>query len=294
MALDISKFHKLGRNPDAFNGTVGEFVKAHGFGKRFVEYFLYPLGSALWSCPNEKFETFPMEFVLHFLKNHQMLQVGNRPIWRVVKGGSACYVDKMVADLESSLRLNAEVASVERLEDGVKVKMANGESNSYDEVILACHADQSLRLLNNADAEEIELLQAFPYESNLVSLHSDISLLPRRKSAWASWNAKIPKGDRSKATSTYSMNILQGLEDETEFCVSLNQRDLIDEKSLLCDFDFSHPTYAANRSKTQKRHKEFIRRKGISWCGAYWGYGFHEDGLNSGLRVCESFGEALP
>ena len=293
MLRDILRFHKIGQEPDRSSGSVEDFVKTHGFGKRFVEYFLYPLGSALWSCPKEKFEAFPMEFVLHFLKNHKMLQVGKRPVWRVIKGGSASYVNKIVENLGSRLRLNAEIASVERLDGAVKVDLQNGESMHFDEVILACHADQSLRLLKNAEEEESQLLNCFPYESNLVTLHSDESLLPKRKSAWASWNARIPRDKSLKATSTYSMNILQGLQDDTQFCVSLNQDLLIDDESRCGDYHFSHPTYHANRAEAQGKHSAFIRRKGISFCGAYWGYGFHEDGLTSGLKVCESFGESL-
>jgi len=293
MLREILKFHDLGQDPSACKESVEEFVATHGFGKRFIEYFLYPLGSALWSCPKEKFESFPMEFVLHFMKNHKMLQVGKRPVWRVIKGGSDNYVNKIVAQLGSRLRLNAKVASVERLDEGVQVDLKNGESSHFDEVVLACHADQSLRLLKDAEEEESQVLNSFPYESNLVTLHSDQSLLPKRKSAWASWNARIPKDESSKATSTYSMNILQGLQDGTQFCVSLNQEDLIADESRCGDYHFSHPTYDANRAEAQRKHPAFIRRKGISLCGAYWGYGFHEDGLSSGLKVCESFGESL-
>ena len=293
MIRDILRFHKLGRVPDSISGTVEEFLLTNGFGKRFAKYFLYPLGAALWSCPNEKLSSFPMEFVLKFLGNHQMLQVGNRPIWKVIRGGSRRYVDKLTEILGGRLRLNAPVASIQRKENKVSVIPQCGEEEDFDEVILACHADQSLRLLNPIEEGERELLESFPYEPNLVTLHTDESLLPKRKSAWASWNAKVPKGDQSKATSTYSMNILQGLSDATQFCVSLNQRGLVGADFHLADYNFSHPTYGKERAGAQSRHPEFIRRRGISLCGAYWGYGFHEDGIASGLRVCKSFGESL-
>ena len=144
MVLDILKFHKIGQNPKALTGNVEDFLQKNNFGDRFADYFLYPLGSALWSCPNEKFKRFPMEFVLHFLKNHNMLQVSNRPTWRVIKGGSASYVEKIVSSLGQRLKLNAPVDSVTRTTPGAQVVLRNGEETTCDEVILACHADQSL------------------------------------------------------------------------------------------------------------------------------------------------------
>ena len=296
MVADILRFHRLGQDQAAHptgEQTVSEYVKRHKLGKRFVSHYLYPLGSALWSCPAEKFGDFPMEFVINFMDNHQMLQARNRPVWRVIEGGSRTYVDRMVETLGSRLRYNSPVQSVKRIHNKVEVIQQNGDAATYDEVILACHADQALKLLKQSSDEETSILKAFPYEANLTTLHSDERLLPKRRSAWASWNARIPAGNQRKATSTYNMNILQGLDDRQQFCVSLNQKDLVDPSLHHSDFNYSHPPYSPGRARAQARHHEFIRRKGISLCGAYWGYGFHEDGITSGLRVCEAFGEGL-
>tara|TARA_E500000331_G_C17045951_1_gene621771 strand:- start:44 stop:748 length:705 start_codon:yes stop_codon:yes gene_type:complete len=234
-----------------------------------------------------------MEFVFDFLSNHKMLQSFDRPVWRVLKEGSRTYVDEMVKHIGNRLHLNTPVKKVFRTKTGINVDLADGTVATFDEIILACHADQSLRMIDQPMEKERKLLEAFPYEQNLVSLHSDDSLLPRRNSARASWNAYLPKNHSDKATVTYDMNILQGLSGPKPFCVSLNQEETIKADLHHGDFEFSHPTYHKGRKNAQKRHREFIRNQGISLCGAYWGYGFHEDGLCSGLRVCESFGERL-
>jgi predicted NAD/FAD-binding protein len=293
MALDIMHFHKLAKEKNPGQATVDEFLKIHGFGNRFKECFLLPLGAALWSCSTTRFGEFPMEFVMNFLANHQMLQAANRPVWRVLKGGSRTYVDKIVEQLGTRLLLNSPVQEIRREKEGVHLGFPDGTSQSFEEVILACHADQALRLIVSPSADEVALLKSFPYEKNMVSLHSDDSLLPRRKSARASWNAYLSKESKRQAVVTYDMNILQDLPTDEPFCVSLNQRNEIRESAMHREFEFSHPTFHQGRKEAQERHGSFIRNRGISLCGAYWGYGFHEDGLNSGLRVCEAFGASL-
>ena len=293
MVMDILRFHKVAEQLTDPNESVESFLQRHNFGKRFIEMYLLPLGSALWSCSVDRFGQFPMEFVTDFLANHQMLQVRNRPVWRVLKGGSRTYVDKIVDQLGERLRLSCPIRKVKRTEGGVEITLPDGTVESFDEVILACHADQSLKLLDSPTSEETSLLKAFPYEDNAVSLHSDDSLLPRRPASRASWNAYLPSDKREQAVVTYDMNILQSLPTKEPFCVSLNQKNAINPHLHHQTFNFSHPTYHTGRKEAQKRHREFIRNKGISLCGAYWGYGFHEDGLTSGLRVCEAFGASL-
>ena len=293
MVWDILRFHKLAQQASDPSETVTEFVGRNGLGERFENSFLLPLGSALWSCSVERFGSFPMEFFTDFLSNHKMLQAYNRPVWRVLKGGSRTYVDKIVDELGECLLLSTPVQTVRRSNSGVILTFPDGSAQSFDHVILACHADQSLKLLDGAENEEIELLQKFPYETNQVSLHSDNRLLPRRASARASWNAYIYKEERNHAVVTYDMNILQSLPTNEPFCVSLNQQGEIESSLKHGEYTFEHPTYHPGRKSAQAMHSSFIKRKGISLCGAYWGYGFHEDGLSSALRVCESFGEKL-
>ena len=294
MILDILSFHKKANTLDNPHETVDEFISRNRLGRRFKELFLLPLGSALWSCSTRQFGQFPMEFVTDFLSNHQMLQANNRPVWRVLKGGSRSYVDKIVEIMGPRLRLNTPIQKITRTQNRVQITLPEGSKEEFDEVILACHADQSLKLINHPHREEEDLLKAFPYGDNLVTLHSDDSVLPVRKSARASWNALLSKEKQDQAIVTYDMNILQSLPTEEPFCVSLNQKDTIARSKHLQDFHFSHPTFHPGRKKAQSRHQEFIRREGISLCGAYWGYGFHEDGLKSGLNVCKAFGASLP
>lgn len=293
MVMDILKFHKLAENLPVTDETVDCFVQRSQLGKRFRDDFLLPLGSALWSCSVDHFGKFPMEFVTDFLSNHQMLQANNRPTWRVILGGSKKYVDVIVSQLGSRLKLSSPIQQVRRMENGVELNFPDGTAQIFDEVILACHADQSLRLLKKPDAEEIGLLQSFPYKKNNVSLHSDDAVLPRRQSARASWNAYLPTKKENHALVSYDMNILQSLPTREPFCVSLNQNNQIAGHKQHARFQYSHPTYHPGRRKAQEKHYEFIRRNGISLCGAYWGYGFHEDGLTSGLRVCKAFGAEL-
>jgi predicted NAD/FAD-binding protein len=293
MVRDILRFHKEAEQATDPTETVESFLLRHKFGRRFTEMYLLPLGSALWSCSIDRFGSFPMEFVTDFLANHQMLQVRNRPIWRVLKGGSRTYVDKIIKQLGDRLKLSCPIHKIVRTEEGIEVKLPDGHVERFDEVILACHADQSLRLIDSPTSEETTVLRSFPYEENIVTLHSDDSVLPRRPASRASWNAYLPSEKREHAIVTYDMNILQSLPTEEPFCVSLNQRNSINPRLEHQTFNFSHPTYHSGRKEAQRRHKEFIRNKGISLCGAYWGYGFHEDGLTSGLRVCEAFGASL-
>jgi len=293
MLRDILRFHQKAVLVEDPTETVEQFLSRHKFGTRFRENFLLPLGSALWSCSLDRFGSFPMEFVTGFLANHQMLQAFKRPVWRVIKGGSKNYVTKIVEDLGASLRLNTPIQKVSRQNEGVFLSFKDGTSEFFSEVILACHADQSLRLLDSPTSGEISLLENFPYEKNKVTLHGDDSLLPRRKSVRASWNAYVPKERQNHAVVTYDMNILQNLPTNEPFCVSLNQQSSICDNAIHQNFEFSHPTYHAGRKDAQKQHDSLIRNRGISLCGSYWGYGFHEDGLNSGLRVCKAFGASL-
>ena len=293
MVRDILRFHQLAEKEDSGSLTVGEFLAQHNLGDRFTKAFLLPLGSALWSCSVDRFSTFPMEFLTDFLANHKMLQAYNRPVWRVLKGGSRTYVDKIVEGLGDQLKLHTPICSVRRTEDGVTLTLPDGSEQNFDQVILACHADQSLKLLDGAEREEIDLLEKFPYEKNQVTLHSDDRLLPRRRSARASWNAYLTKEKKDHAVVTYDMNILQSLPTQEPFCVSLNQGSSVDPARRHGEYSFEHPTYHPGRKSAQGLHASFIQRRGISLCGAYWGYGFHEDGLSSALRVCKSFGKEL-
>jgi len=269
--------------------SVDDYVRAHGYDERFVDHYLAPLGASLWSCDTRRFRQFPMRFVVEFLHNHRMLQVNGRPVWKTVVGGSNQYVPPMVAPYRDRIRLNTPVVAVRRGPLGVELTLGGGQRERFDEVVLACHADQSRRLVVDMDSDEREILAHFPYQVNEAVLHTDTRLLPERRTAWASWNYRIPARDVEHATVTYNMNMLQGLESHSTYCVSLNQSRNIDPSRVIRRIDYEHPLFTPGRDQAQASHATLIRRRGISYCGAYWGFGFHEDGVRSALAVGEAF-----
>jgi len=293
MLSDILRFHKdapqdLTNGLDEFQ-TVAEYVKAKTYHKSFLNHYLMPLGASLWSCNAEQFREFPIRFVIEFLHNHNMLQVNDRPLWRTVDGGSKVYVDRLTDDFRDRIHLNTEVERIRRVAGRIELLTKTGDRSIFDEVVLASHADQSLKLISNAEEEERELLSCFPYQLNDVTLHTDTSIMPRQRRTWASWNYRVPEKEKTNVTVTYNMNYLQAFESEKTFCVSLNQNGDIDPTRILKRMQYYHPVFTAGRSAAQAHHTDMIRRRGISYCGAYWGYGFHEDGVVSALRVCDAF-----
>lgn len=294
MVRDILRFNREGpaqarRLPDA---SVGAFLAACRYGTRFRDHYLVPMGAAIWSCPPGAFLAFPVRFVMDFFANHGMLQVSGRPVWRVVKGGSARYVEALVPPFLDRIRLRTPVRGILRDELGVRVRTDAGEER-FDEVVLACHADQALALLEDPTPMEQRLLGAFPYQENVAVLHTDTRVLPRRRLAWAAWNYQIPAAPSASVMVTYNMNILQRLDTPTVFCVSLNPDDSIAPGTILRRITYHHPVFTEAREDAQRLHGAVIRRHRTSYCGAYWGYGFHEDGVASALAVCRAFGEDL-
>ncbi|MCA9078422.1 MAG: FAD-dependent oxidoreductase [Planctomycetaceae bacterium] len=269
--------------------TVGEFLSRHRYSRTFAQHYLLPMGAAIWSCPTPTFRQFPIRFIIEFYKNHGLLQLKDRPVWRTISGGSKSYVEKLTSPFRSRIRLNCPVKRVWRLDDVVEI-VTNLGTEAFDEVIFACHSDQAVRLLGDADQVEKSILSEFPYSSNRVVLHTDTSVLPRSRRAWASWNYHIPSTSTDRPTLTYWMNLLQGLDCKETYCVTLNEDDAIDPDKVLGRFNYSHPIFTTRREAAQKRHTEVIRHRRTSFCGAYWGNGFHEDGVNSALAVCRAFG----
>jgi predicted NAD/FAD-binding protein len=270
--------------------TVTEYVRQHQYSEAFTRHFFYPISAALWSCPLEQIETFPMRFILEFYLQHGMHKMMSMPVWRVITGGSSTYVEKLIEPFKAKIRLQTPVLDIRRGLENVEVVTMKG-SDSYDEIILACHSDQALQILGaKATSVEKELLTAFPYSKNDVTLHTDTKVLPQRKRAWACWNYHIHARHINRATVTYNMNLLQRLNAEQTYCVSLNKRDVIDQGKVIRQLQYDHPLFTLQRASLQKRHHELIRRHRTSFCGAYWGNGFHEAGVASALRVCNSFG----
>jgi len=294
MLRDILRFNRDGRDQAAraAGESVGGFLRAHGYGRRFREHYLLPMGAAIWSCPPQAFLDFPIAFVLAFFANHGLLQIRDRPVWRTIAGGSARYVERLVAPLGDRVRLRTPVAGIARQPDGVTVRSARGVE-TFDEVVVACHADQALGLLEDPSPDERRLLGAFPYQMNTAVLHTDAGWLPRRRRAWAAWNYRVPTDAAAPPTVSYHMNQLQQLATPRQYLVSLNPTGPIEGGAEIARYAYAHPTFAVGRVAAQAEHATMIRRRRTSYCGAYWGHGFHEDGVRSALRVAEAFGEAF-
>ncbi len=296
MLRDIVRFGREApavlRDPDD-SRTVAEFARERGYGHAFVEHYLLPLGASLWSCPDRRFAGFPIRFVAEFLQHHRMLGLGGRPQWRTVTGGSCRYVDALLARLAATVHAGTPVRAVRRTARGVNV-VTDAVDAAYDEVVLACHADQALALLGEeATATEHEVLGAFPYQPNDAVLHSDVRVLPRTRRCWAAWNHRVA-GDDGQVAISYNMNILQRLPARETWCVTLNDDGRIDPDRVVARTRYDHPLYTPARATAQGRHGELLRAHRTSFCGAYWGYGFHEDGVRSAARVAAAFGEHGP
>ncbi len=268
--------------------TVDEYLVRKRFSREFAEHYLLPMGAAIWSCPTGTFAEFPMRFILEFYRNHGLLSIRNRPTWRVIEGGSRTYVAAMAQRFSNRVRLNTSIECVCRSPEFVEITPRGGSAEPFDHVVFACHSDQALRLLSDATPTERELLSAFPYERNTAVLHTDISILPQHRRAWASWNYHTPAQPTAHATVTYNMNILQHLQSRQVFCVTLNSDHRIDPQRVLRKFEYHHPIFTARRAAVQARHGELLNSNRSSFCGAYWGNGFHEDGVVSALAVCRS------
>ncbi len=289
MVKDILRFNaeapRLLETDSTDEQTLGDYLARGKYSREFIDHYIVPMGAAIWSAGARQMRDFPVAYFVRFFKNHGMLSVDNRPQWRVIKGGSKTYIPALIAPFKDRLRLNAPVKSVKRTDSGVLVDGA-----PFDHVVLAGHADQMLPLLSDATPKEREILGSFSYQENPTVLHTDTSVMPRRRLAWAAWNYLIPAEPQEKVAVTYDMNILQSLEAPETFLVSLNMKHKIDPSKVIKTILYHHPVYTARAVAAQKRWEEISHVRNTHFCGAYWGFGFHEDGVASGERVCGSLG----
>ena len=297
MLRDILRFNKEARRDLAeqrisVDTTLDDYLKAGGYGERFILHYIVPMGAAIWSMPMAEMLNFPLQFFVRFFENHGLLSISNRPQWQVIEGGSSAYIAPLTASFKKRIRLNCPVSRIDRDAHGVVIHSPAGIER-FDKVVLACHSDQALRLLGSPDDKEREILGALPYADNEVVLHIDTRLLPTRKRAWASWNYRLGGAGHTRAAVTYDMNILQGLQSDTTFCVSLNQSAGITPSKVLARFTYAHPQFSLAAVAAQQRWAEIDGAQHTHYCGAYWANGFHEDGVVSALRVAAAFGESL-
>lgn len=294
MVRDILRFYReapalLAEGAD--DPSLGEYLERGRYGRLFIEDHLVPMASALWSSPLEGILDFPAKYLVRFMDNHHMLQVQDRPPWRVVTGGSSSYLEAIRRDWRAQVRLSRPVRSLRRDDAGAWLRTDDGEEH-FDQVVLACHSDQALALLADPSPAERDILGAIPYQANETVLHTDARLLPRNRRAWAAWNAYVPAGAGQPCTVSYCMNQLQSLESRDPFVVTLGRAREIDPARVLARMQYHHPVYTRASVAAQGRRGEINGVRNTWYAGAYWGFGFHEDGLRSGIEVARALGSA--
>jgi len=295
MLRDILRFNKKGK-ADLANLSaeikLGDYLRQNNYSRSFINHYIIPMGSAIWSTKAKSMMDIPALFFIRFFNNHGLMQVKNRSGWWVIKGGSREYVKKMIAKFDSKIRLNTAVESISRSENKIIIQVL-GKEEIFDAVVIATHSDQALQLLSDSTQQEIEVLSALPYQSNEALLHTDSSVLPKRKNAWASWNYNLDQEVDQPMAMTYNMNILQTLNTNETYCVTLNNNDLVDSNKILKTLYYEHPQFTPEGISAQKRKHEISGINNTYYCGAYWRNGFHEDGVVSALEVCGHFGITL-
>ena len=296
MLREIIRFYR--QAPELLEGgdtstTLGQYLEQGRFSKAFIDQHIIPMGAAIWSSSPDGMFDFPARSFAQFFHNHGFLQWKGRPQWRVVQGGSKQYVIALTASFAERIHTSCPVHSVRRNSGSVTLDVMGQPPREFDEVILAVHSDQALRLLADPTEQERDILGAIRYQQNETVLHTDASLLPTNKRAWASWNYYLPSAQASTPTVTYNMNMLQGLTSPQPFCVSLNRHEEVDAQHVVQSMTYHHPIYDLATLDAQQRRDEISGVHNTHYCGAYWGYGFHEDGARSGIEVAEAIEQKI-
>ena len=274
--------------------SLGEYVRTHGYSREFLDDYLMPMAAAIWSAAPADIGAMPARFLIGFFRNHGMLSVNDRPQWRTITGGSARYVERLVAPFRARIHLRTPVLGIRRVAGQVQLRVPGSELLAFDRVFLACHSDQALALLEEPSAAEREILGAIPYQENEAVLHTDTALLPRARRAVAAWNYHVQAGPDPRVCVTYNMNHLQSLPGPHTLCVTLNRSAAIDPAMVLRRVNYQHPVFTREAVAAQARLDEINGARGTYFCGAYWRYGFHEDGVLSGERALARFEQELP
>lgn len=294
MLGDVKRFHQKAKSALAANDgadcSLRDFITQNGFSKSFVRYFLEPMAAAIWSTPSNDILDYPAASFFQFFDNHGLLQVLNMPVWRTVTGGSISYVDKISRDFRGHARLKTPVARIVRESSFVRVVDDKGESEAFDDVVIATHADDALRLIEGPTEAEQSILGAFPYQYNKAVMHTDRTLMPRRKRAWASWNYLGSEAENGAAV-TYWMNQLQNLHQYDDIFVTLNPSVKLRDENTIAEFQYAHPMFNLETDRAQHQLWSLQGVGGVWYCGAHFGSGFHEDGIQSGLAVAEALAE---
>ena len=294
MFFEIIKFYKKSNNLKNIeeNLTLDDFLKREKMSKYFINYHIIPMVSAIWSMPPYEAKQMPLKFFLKFFQNHGLFNLKNRPQWYTIKNRSRTYVKKILETISGEYYKNYRINKISRLSNGVKVYYGgNNEFFDYDKVVIATHADEALSLITDPTPEEKSILANFKYKNNIAIIHTDETLMPKNKKAWSSWNSSVNKENTSETSITYWLNLLQNLKTNKNIFLSLNPFLKIDPKKIISKVNFTHPYYDKEALENQNRLKNIQNKKNLLFCGSYFGYGFHEDGIKSSLEMIKSFND---
>ena len=293
MLLDILRFNNSAKkdlNILSNKITLHTYLNNRNYSNEFIENYIVPMGAAIWSTKADYILDIPALFFIKFFYNHDLLRIFNRSDWWVIKGGSKKYVDKIINNFQSKIRLNTPVNSIRRYKNKIFIKSGNSEKEEvFDSVVIASHSDQALNMLYDPSNNESDILGALTYQKNKAILHTDINTLPKRKKAWASWNYDLDSKVNKPVALTYNMNILQKLKLLNTYCVTLNSNKVINKNKVIKELEYEHPLVTLDSIDAQKRKDEISGINNTFYCGAYWNNGFHEDGVKSALDVCKHF-----
>ena len=295
MIYEILKFNRLSNKEIAMDNhdlTLKKYLKSNSFSQYFINNYIIPMGAAIWSTSPKLMLDMPAHFFIRFFKNHGLLQITNRPQWWVIKNGSKQYVKELIKSFKDNIKLNARIESIKRLNNKIYINV-NGIEEIFDKVIIGTHSDQALQLLEKPTNEEKNILNKIKYQKNIALIHTDDTILPKRKLAWSSWNYLINENKNDLVTLTYNMNILQRLKSDTTYCVTINNTEDLNKSKVIKKITYHHPLFTVNSVKAQTDKDNICGKNNTYYCGAYWGYGFHEDGVKSALDVCKKFGLGL-
>ena len=294
MFFEIIKFYKKSNDLKNIeeNLTLDDFLKREKMSKYFINYHIIPMVSAIWSMPPYEAKQMPLKFFLRFFQNHGLFNLKNRPQWYTIKNRSRTYVKKILETISGEYYKNYRINKISRFSNGVKVYYGgNNEFFDYDKVVIATHADEALSLITDPTPEEKSILANFKYKNNIATIHTDESLMPKSKKAWSSWNSSVNKDNTSETSITYWLNLLQNLDTNKNIFLSLNPFLKIDQKKIINKIKFTHPYYDNEALQNQNRLKNIQNKENLLFCGSYFGYGFHEDGIKSSLEMIKSLND---
>jgi len=294
MTFDIIRFNKIASNDHEkkINLSLKEYLNKHSFSKSFTKNYILPMGAAIWSTSPKLMLDMPAYFFIRFFKNHGLLKIADRPQWWVIKNGSNQYVKEIIKPFINHIHLNSKIDTISR-KDGKVYIGTKDKIKKYDSIVISTHSNQALNLLSDPTTDEKNILGNIKYQKNTALIHTDVSILPKRKLAWSSWNYLINQDSNQLVTLTYNMNILQNLKSNKTYCVTINNTKKLNPDKIIKEIIYHHPLFTESSVKAQKQKAIICGCNNTYYTGAYWGYGFHEDGVNSALDVCSKFGIKL-